>query len=73
MLFRSGRPAENEFFTKALKKYFLPAFVMYSNLEQERVLEFTPTLIYSWSYELAKPYMEYWDFENLSYLKEYKL
>ncbi len=68
-----GRPAENEFFTKSLKKYFLPAYMNYSKLEQERVLEFVPTLIYSWSYELAKPYMEYWDFENLSYLKEYKL
>lgn len=68
-----GKPPDNDFFIKAMKKYFPPAYARYSNLEQECVLEFTPTLIYSWSYELAKPYMEYWDFENLSYRKEYKL
>lgn len=68
-----GKPPDNDFFIKAMKKYFLPAYTRYSNLEQERVLEFTPTLIYSWNYELAKPYMKYWDFENLSYRKEYKL
>lgn len=67
-----GKPSENKFFTRAMKKYFLAAYMNYSKLEAERVLEFTPTLIYSWSYELAKPYMEYWDFENLSYRKEYK-
>lgn len=67
-----GKPLGNPLFIKAMKKYFLPAYTRYSNLEQERVLEFTPTLIYSWSYELAKPYMEYWDFENLTYRKEYK-
>lgn len=68
-----GKPDDNGFFVKALKKHFLPAYMTYSKLDTERVLEFTPTLIYSWSYELAKPYMEYWDFENLSYKKEYKL
>lgn len=67
-----GKPAENDFFVKALKKYFLHAYMNYSKLETERVLEFVPTLIYSWSYELAKPYMEYWNFENLTYRKEYK-
>lgn len=68
-----GKPADNQFFIKAMKKHFLPAYMNYSKLETERVLEFVPTLIYSWSYELAKPYMEYWDFKNLSYRKEYKL
>lgn len=68
-----GRPADSEAFTKAMKKYFLPAYMNYSKLDAERVLEFTPTLIYSWSYDkLARPYMEYWDFENLKYRKEYK-
>ncbi|MBD5141516.1 MAG: DUF3795 domain-containing protein [Ruminococcus sp.] len=67
-----GKPADNDFFIKAMKKYFLPAYMTYSNLDVERVLEITPTLIYSWSYELTKPYMEYWDFENLTYRKEYK-
>lgn len=67
-----GKPPDNDFFIKAMKKHFLPAYTRYSNLEQERVLEFTPTLIYSWGCELAKPYMEYRDFENSSYRKEYK-
>ncbi len=67
-----GRPADSEAFTKAMKKYFLPAYMNYSKLESERVLEFVPALIYSWSYELAKPYMEYWDFENFTYKKECK-
>lgn len=67
-----GKPIDNEFFAQAMKKHFLPAYMNYSKLDAERVLEFTPTLIYSWSYELAKPYMEYWDFENLTYRKEYK-
>lgn len=65
-----GRPFDNDFFISAMKKHFLPAYLRYSNLEQERVLEFTPTLIYSWSYDkLARPYMEFWDFENSSYSK----
>lgn len=67
-----GKPIDHEFFAQAMKKHFLPAYTRYSKLDAERVLEFTPTLIYSWSYELAKPYMEYWDFENLTYRKEYK-
>lgn len=67
-----GKPPDNALFIKAMKKYFLPAYIKYSSLEQECLLEFTPTLIYSWSYELAKPYMEYWDFEKSSYRKEYK-
>lgn len=67
-----GRPFDNDFFISAMKKHFLPAYLRYSKLDCERVLEFVPTLIYSWSYELAKPYMEYWDFENSSYRKEYK-
>lgn len=69
-----GRPADCEAFTKAMKKYFLPAYMKYSSLDGECVLEFTPTLIYSWSYDkLARPYMEYWDFEKFTYKKEYKL
>lgn len=68
-----GKPPDNDFFIKAMKKHFLPAYMNYSKLDAERVLEFTPTLIYSWSYDkLARPYMEYWDFVNMTYRKEYK-
>lgn len=68
-----GKPSNNADFIKAMKKYFLPAYMKYSSLEQECLLEFTPILIYSWSYEGTKPYMEYWDLENFSYRKEYML
>lgn len=69
-----GKPLdiENSSVAKAIKKHFLLAYKAYSGLEEERLLEIAPTLIYSWSYELAKPYIEYWDFEKQTYRKEYK-
>lgn len=69
-----GKPLDekNAFFVKAFKKHFFGSYKSYSALQTERLLELTPTLIYSWSYELTKPYMEYWDIENRSYRKEYK-
>lgn len=68
-----GKPTDNDFFITELKKYYPSAYDRWSALDRECVLEFTPTLIYSWSYDkLARPYMEYWDFENMTYRKEYK-
>lgn len=69
-----GKPLdiENISVAKAIKKHFLLAYKSYSNLKDERLLEITPTLIYSWSYEGIKPYMEYWDFKEQTYRKEYK-
>lgn len=69
-----GKPLdiENLPVAKAIKKHFLLAYKAYSNLEEERLLEIAPTLIYSWSYEGIKPYMEFWDFEKQTYQKEYK-
>lgn len=69
-----GKPLdkENSFAAKAIKKHFLSAYIAYSHLAEERLLEITPTLIYSWSYELTKPYMEFWDFEAVAYRREYK-
>lgn len=67
-----GRPYEHEFFIEAMKKYFGSAVERWSSLPTECVLEITPSLIYSWDYENSKPYMEYWDFDNLSYRKEWK-
>ena len=63
---------DNSEFAAAIKKHFLLAYKSYSHIESERLLEIMPTLIYSWSYELTKPYMEYWDFEKQTYRKEYK-
>lgn len=69
-----GKPLDNSNLNiaNAIKKHFLMAYKSYSHIESERLLEITPTLIYSWNYELTKPYMEYWDFEKQTYYKEYK-
>ncbi len=69
-----GKPLDsiNSEIAAAIKKHFLLAYQTYSHLENERLLEIVPTLIYSWSYELTKPYMEYWDLEKFTYHKEYK-
>lgn len=69
-----GKPLDenNAFFAKAFKKHFFGSYKSYSALHTERLLELTPTMIYSWSYEFTKPYMEYWDLKNMSYRKEYK-
>lgn len=69
-----GKPLDNanSKFVAAIKKHFLLAYKSYSHIESERLLEITPMLIYSWSYELTKPYIEYWDFEKQAYHKEYK-
>jgi len=66
-----GKPAENDFFIKAMRKYFPPAVKRYSLLPNERSLEFTPSLIYLWNYSVVgKPYMEYYDFNNRTYTRK---
>lgn len=69
-----GKPIDesNSVFLEMYKKHCLSAYEKYSHLESERLLEITPTLIYSWDYEMQNPYMEYWDFNNSVYRKEYK-
>lgn len=69
-----GKPLdeENSIAAKSIKKHFFLAYKHYSHLAEERLLEITPMLIYSWSYDGTKPYMEFWDFEAGSYRKEYK-
>lgn len=67
-----GKPLEQDFFMRAMKKYFRLAAIRWSALPTECVLEIVPTLIYLWDYELTKPYMEYWNFQNMTYCKEWK-
>lgn len=67
-----GNPFDNGFFISAMRKNFPNAVERWSSLPSEQALEITPTLIYSWDYEHDMPYMEYWDFENFTYKKEYK-
>lgn len=68
----SDSPAKHDIFLSSMKKHFMPAVMKYSYLPTERVLEITPNLIYSWNYQLDKPYMEYYDFINQTYRKEWK-
>lgn len=69
-----GNPTnkQNKFFLDLFKEHFKVAFELYSELEKERLIEFTPTLIYCWGYDNSKPFMEYWDFEKQEYHKEYQ-
>lgn len=67
-----GKPLENDFFINAFKKHFYGSYKAYSDLQNERLLEIVPTLIYSWNYKLTKLYMEYFDFVNFIYRREEK-
>lgn len=69
-----GRPNEdkNLFFTDLFKKHFYIAYKLYSSISTERLIEFSPTLIYNWGYEKTKPFIEYWDFDKQTYKKEYR-
>ncbi len=66
-----GKPAENDFFIAAMRKYFPLAVKRYSLLPDERTLELTPSLVYLWNYSVAgKPYMEYFDFSAGAYTRK---
>lgn len=65
-----GRPYENGLFIEKMKACFPDAVSRWSKLPTECVLEITPMRISSWIYEDGKPYIEHWDFENNSYVKE---
>ena len=65
-----GHPSENGFFIEKMKEYFPDAVSRWSEIPTECVLEITPKLISSWIYENNKPYIERWNFESSSYVKE---
>lgn len=65
-----GRPLENSFFVEKMKECFPDAVSRWSELPTECVLEITPKLISAWSYDKNKPFIERWDFESISYVKE---
>ena len=65
-----GKPSENVFFIAKMKEHFSDAVSRWSELPTECVLEITPKLISSWIYENNKPYIERWNFESSSYVKE---
>ena len=65
-----GKSSENAFFITKMKEFFPYAVSRWSELPTECVLEITPKFVSSWIYEDNKPYIERWDFENSSYVKE---
>ena len=65
-----GKPSENAFFIAKMKEHFPDAVSQWSELPTECVLEITPKLVSAWIYEDNKPYIERWNFENSSYVKE---
>lgn len=69
-----GKPTDdqNSFFIELFKEHFSASYELYSKLDTERLIEFTPKLIYCWGYDNSKPFIEYWDFENQKYNKEYQ-
>lgn len=67
-----GTPDQNKHFLSAMQEHFTSAAERWSSLPTECVLEVMPALIYSWVYENDTPYIEYWDFNNLTYRKERK-
>jgi hypothetical protein len=65
-----GKPLENEFFINAMQEHFSDAVSLWSELPTECVLEIMPKRVSAWIYEDNKPYIERWNFENSSYIKE---
>lgn len=67
-----GKPYENPIFIQFMREHFPNTVERWSAFPTECLLAIKPLRIASWSYEEDKPYMEYWDFQNLSYSKEGK-
>lgn len=67
-----GKPYENPVFIQLMREHFPNAVERWSTFPTECLLAIMPLRMTAWSYEDDKPYMEYWDFQNLSYSKEGK-
>jgi hypothetical protein len=67
-----GHPLEegNQFFAALYQKHFSGSYKRYSAIPTERLLEITPTLIYTWEYHLGKPFSEYFDFASNTFRHE---
>lgn len=67
-----GKPFQHHFFVKAMNAHFPDAAARWSALPTECVLAITPGLIRCWTYENNRPCMEYWDFQNQFYRREWQ-
>lgn len=66
-----GSPLENKRFIKLFEEYYKNSYLNYSFLEDEVLLEITPTLINIWDYENEKPLRKYYDLKNKTYIESY--
>ena len=64
-----GHPllAENQFFAERYQRHFASSYQKYSAMPDERLFEFSPTLISVWDYENGLPYQEFFDFAAQQY------
>jgi len=67
-----GKPYENPVFIQSMRESFPNAVERWSSLPTECILSVMPVRMAAWGYENDKPYMEYWDFQNLSYCRKWK-
>lgn len=66
-----GSPLENKIFIKLFEEYYKNSYLNYSFLEDEILLEITPTLINIWDYENEKPLRKYYDLKKKTYIESY--
>lgn len=65
-----GKPYEVSEFMDCMNRIYPDAVKRWSKLDEERVLEVSPSLIRAWIYENDIPYIEEWDIINNTYRKE---
>lgn len=66
----AGVPADNKDFCDLYAKYFRNAYDLYTHLDNEVLLEITPSVIKLWSYEDNCPYREVYNITDKTYLKQ---
>lgn len=65
-----GKPLENKNFIVLFKKQFKNSYENYSFLENEILLEITPTFISVWNYKESIPMREYYNLISKEYKEE---
>ncbi|MGL4935865.1 MAG: pyridoxamine 5'-phosphate oxidase family protein [Cetobacterium sp.] len=65
-----GKPLENKNFIVLFKKHFKNSYENYSFLENEILLEITPTFISVWNYKEGIPIREYYNLTSKEYKEE---
>lgn len=66
----TGIPTDNKTFCELYSKHFNNAYNLYSHLNNEVLLEITPSIIKVWSYEGNCPCREFYRISDKTYLKQ---